>query len=490
VTSATLTYLGRLPGVDADAALPAAPQPLRLDVAGFVGFAETGPLDTPVIVEDPTQYAAVFGGDLALAQEAGRPVWALLPTAVRAFFDNGGRRCYVVRVGEDLSTFPIDAFVDPALADATVFSLLPLADQLTSLAPSPVQLRGIHALLAIGEVALIAVPDAAHRGWSPTAETPDPVVPPEPPAPEPVDWSDFHCCDEPQPVPPPTPEPPPDPTPYGGLPALDPVAAYDEGALVELQVSLVTMCAARADQVALLSVPQHYHVPAVLAWRERLRTDPRIVDSSSSATPPLGYSGLWHPWVSVSSGTSDGVAELRDVPPDGVVAGAIAARELSRGVWVAPAGTPLRGLLRTVSSPTRDEQVALFDAHVNLVVHPPGTFSTLSAHTLTDEPTLLQLSVRRLLILLRKLAVQAGQRYVFEVDDDRFRQLVRMRFDQLLGVLLQRGALAAYEIVIDASRQDDGRLVVQLQVAPTSPVEFITVTLVRSGEGLLDVLEG
>ena len=65
-----------------------------------------------------------------------------------------------------------------------------------------------------------------------------------------------------------------------------------------------------------------------------------------------------------------------------------------------------------------------------------------------------------------------------------------MRFDQILGALLQRGALAAYQIVIDASGQEDGRLVVQLQVAPTSPVEFITVTLVRSGEGLLDVLEG
>ena len=58
------------------------------------------------------------------------------------------------------------------------------------------------------------------------------------------------------------------------------------------------------------------------------------------------------------------------------------------------------------------------------------------------------------------------------------------------GALLQRGALAAYQVVIDASREDDGQLVVQLQVAPTSPVEFITVTLVRSGEGLLDVLEG
>jgi hypothetical protein len=489
VTSATLTYHGRLPGVDADAALPAAPQPLRLDVAGFVGFAEAGPFDTPVVVEDPTQYAAVFGGDLALAQEAGQPVWARLPTAVRAFFDNGGRRCYVVRVGEDLSTFPINVFVDPALADATVFSLLPLADRLTSLAHSPAQLRGIHALLGMDEVALIAVPDAAHRDWSASTATPDPVVPPEPPPPEPVDWSDFRCCQEPEPVPPPTPESP-EPTPYAGLPELEPVAAYDESALIDLQVAVVTMCAARADQVALLSLPQHYDVPAVLAWREALCTDPRIIDSTSSASPPLGYAGLWHPWVSVSSGTSDGVAVLRDLPPDGVAAGAIAARELSRGVWVAPAGTALRGLLRTVSTLTHDEQVALFDAHANLVVHPPGTFSMLSAHTLTDEPTLLQVSERRLLILLRKLALQAGHRYVFEVDNDRFRRLVRMRFDQILGALVQRGALAAYQIVVDASGQDDGRLVVQLQVAPTSPVEFITITLVRSGEGLLDVLEG
>lgn len=489
MTSATLTYHGRLPGVDADAALPAAPQPLRLDVAGFVGFAEAGPFDTPVVVEDPTQYAAVFGGDLALAQEAGQPVWARLPTAVRAFFDNGGRRCYVVRVGEDLSTFPINVFVDPALADATVFSLLPLADRLTSLAHSPAQLRGIHALLGMDEVALIAVPDAAHRDWSASTATPDPVVPPEPPPPEPVDWSDFRCCQEPEPVPPPTPESP-EPTPYAGLPELEPVAAYDESALIDLQVAVVTMCAARADQVALLSLPQHYDVPAVLAWREALCTDPRIIDSTSSASPPLGYAGLWHPWVSVSSGTSDGVAVLRDLPPDGVAAGAIAARELSRGVWVAPAGTALRGLLRTVSTLTHDEQVALFDAHANLVVHPPGTFSMLSAHTLTDEPTLLQVSERRLLILLRKLALQAGHRYVFEVDNDRFRRLVRMRFGQILGALVQRGALAAYQIVVDASGQDDGRLVVQLQVAPTSPVEFITITLVRSGEGLLDVLEG
>jgi hypothetical protein len=35
----------------------------------------------------------------------------------------------------------------------------------------------------------------------------------------------------------------------------------------------------------------------------------------------------------------------------------------------------------------------------------------------------------------------------------------------------------------------EGAVVVALQIAPSSPIEFITVNLVRSGEGLLDVRE-
>ncbi len=59
----------------------------------------------------------------------------------------------------------------------------------------------------------------------------------------------------------------------------------------------------------------------------------------------------------------------------------------------------------------------------------------------------------------------------------------------------QLGAIVNFLVVTDGgvNTADDtanGRLIVQLLVAPTSPVEFITVTLVRAGEGLLDVLEG
>ncbi|MFS8979346.1 hypothetical protein PO002_33515 [Cupriavidus necator] len=91
----------RLPGIRVDVAPPPAVQALpRMDVAVFVGFASTGPLHLPVAIESVAQYAAVFGPDAPLAWDArrGERVFAHLGCAVRAFFANGGRRCWVLRV--------------------------------------------------------------------------------------------------------------------------------------------------------------------------------------------------------------------------------------------------------------------------------------------------------------------------------------------------------------------------------------------------------
>ena len=185
---------------------------------------------------------------------------------------------------------------------------------------------------------------------------------------------------------------------------------------------------------------------------------------------------------------------MRVVPPDGAIAGMIAARELARGIWVAPAAVALRGPVALSPQVTDIETVRLFDAHANVIRQRPGSFSPIAAHTLADG-ALLQLSVRRLLIWLRKIALRAGMRYTFEVNNERFRALVRRRFERILADLAQRGAWHAFRVVTDegVTSNDDienGRLVIALQVAPTTPVEFITVTLVRSGEGLLEVAEG
>ena len=103
------------------------PQPLpftlvRTDIAGFVGFCERGPL--PIAEDfrdnkfDPTQVAlkitswkqfqANFGGFLP---------YGYLAYAVRAFFENGGDTCYVVRVAA--------ASKDPASSPKKASLILP-----------------------------------------------------------------------------------------------------------------------------------------------------------------------------------------------------------------------------------------------------------------------------------------------------------------------------------------------------------------------------
>ena len=46
----------------------------------------------------------------------------------------------------------------------------------------------------------------------------------------------------------------------------------------------------------------------------------------------------------------------------------------------------------------------------------------MSAHTLSDERNLRQVSVRRLMILLRKVAIERGMDFVFESNHERFRE--------------------------------------------------------------------
>ena len=182
------------------------------------------------------------------------------------------------------------------------------------------------------------------------------------------------------------------------------------------------------------------------------------------------------------------------MPPQGSVCGLIAARELARGVWVAPVNAPLLGTVGLSDSIGEADWVELFDAHVNLLHQEPGRFVPFSAHTLSPDRQLLQVSVRRLLIHLRKLALRRGQRYVFEPNDERFRRRVEAAFERTLRGLLNQGALTAFQVVTGEGLNtpndvDNGRFLIALKVAPSVPIEFITVALLRSGEGLLQVLE-
>jgi hypothetical protein len=107
----------RLPGVVFEPKPPPSPRILpRMDVTAFVGFAAAGPIDVPVAVEDAAGFVEVFGDDAPLAWDAerGEQVFAQLAPAVRAFFRNGGRRAWIVRVARATarrSLFPVPGLV-------------------------------------------------------------------------------------------------------------------------------------------------------------------------------------------------------------------------------------------------------------------------------------------------------------------------------------------------------------------------------------------
>ena len=64
-------------------------QPVSISTAGFVGVTEWGPVDTPTLVTSFSEYLTLFGG----YQEKSDMTYA-----VKGFFDNGGTRCYILRV--------------------------------------------------------------------------------------------------------------------------------------------------------------------------------------------------------------------------------------------------------------------------------------------------------------------------------------------------------------------------------------------------------
>jgi phage tail sheath protein FI len=209
----------------------------------------------------------------------------------------------------------------------------------------------------------------------------------------------------------------------------------------------------------------------------------------------LSYAAPYHGWLAIREETTPALAPLRYLPPDGFAAGMIAARELRRGAWIAPANVALQNVVDLLPAFNDSVWAELYQRRLNIVRHPPGRYVLMSAMTLSHDRSLRQLSVRRLLILLRKLALREGQRYVFETNNERFRARVQTYFEDILTRILDRGGLQAFQVVTNEeintrNDYDNGRFLIALKVAPTLPIEFITITMLRSGDDSVTVLGG
>jgi phage tail sheath protein FI len=86
--------------------------PLRTDIAAFVGIAQRGPLHTPLPVSTWEQFQSTFGSFLSQGY---------LAYTAKAFFENGGARCQIVRIAAQTAATATDGTaVQPADGSSSI----------------------------------------------------------------------------------------------------------------------------------------------------------------------------------------------------------------------------------------------------------------------------------------------------------------------------------------------------------------------------------
>jgi phage tail sheath protein FI len=321
--------------------------------------------------------------------------------------------------------------------------------------------RGIRALATVSEVAVVAVPDIHIQPILPPPRAPLPPCVPDPCLP--------HTTT------------PPAPPKLSAPPELPPV--FDEAAIYRVQADLVQHCEERRDRIALLDAPvaavrsPRPGIAGVRTWRTRF-------DSK--------FAALYHPWVRVVDPLRGVRALVRDIPPSGHVAGQIARTDVEIGVHKAPANAPLAWVQDVTALLTPEEHGVLNELGVNVIRALPGRgLRIMGARTVSSDPSWRYLPVRRLVLMVMKAIELATQWAVFEPHDVSTRTKLRLSLTTYLATLWQQGMLAgaaaeeAFFVKSDDENNTDddranGRLIVDVGVAPVFPYEFVVLRVWRA----------
>jgi hypothetical protein len=263
---------------------------------------------------------------------------------------------------------------------------------------------------------------------------------------------------------------------------LDPVLDLDT--IAALQQRVIDFAENTLAMVALLDVPPGLNPSRVRRWR-----------SSFSSS----YAAAYQPWLDVSRSDDDRDA-LVSVPPSAIAAGIIAAQELAFGVRQGPANVLALEVVRAQPLVPPALQGEWHQAGINVFSTDRDGIRLVGARTLSGDPQWRQLSVRRLMILLRRSLLAQMQWAPFEPNGPalwaELRQLILGLLRQLAREGAFRGATEAQSYYVRCDSElnpldglDNGRVVVEVGVAPAEPLEFIVLRLARSGDGSLTISE-
>lgn len=292
--------------------------------------------------------------------------------------------------------------------------------------------------------------------------------------------------------------------------------AAQAGAAIEAQWLAVhraalRMAAASGELFAALAMPRHFRTQDALRYVGRLRAvrqPPGLAEPDAFGQVErtvLSYGAMYFPWLQADARTEAQPGERpvltrlasqpRLVSPDGGALGVLAARATLRGAWIAAANEPLKDVVALAPPVPASDWQGLQLAQVNLLRTDPRGLVALSADTLSLDTDVRPINVRRLLTLLRRLALRRGVSYVFEPNGPTLRRAVERGFGAMLGELFRRGAFAgrtaqqSYRVVVDdtlntTADAEAGRFIVELRVAPSLPMRFVSVLLAQAGSRL------
>jgi hypothetical protein len=331
---------------------------------------------------------------------------------------------------------------------------------------------GVHALTHLSDLSIVVVPDLYSP--APLVEVEDVIEPISLAGPE------FVTCVD-------LPQQPLEQTEAEddllGL-RLDPGNPADLAEIIKYQQRLHDLAESLRSFVVLIDVPPGLNQYHILRWRTNF-------DSA--------FVAAYHPWLKVSRRDDSRDALLR-VPPAAVAAGVIARQELAFGVPHGPANVIAAEVISLDDrvSPARHDE--LHPQGINIYLQERDGVRLTAARTLSRIPSLRQLSVRRLLTMIKRALEQQMQWVVFEPNNTALRFEVRLALESYLRQLFRLGAFRgateaqAFFVICDDTNNsqatmDNGELIAEIGVAPAEPLEFIVLRLARDADGTLTLKE-
>ena len=242
---------------------------------------------------------------------------------------------------------------------------------------------------------------------------------------------------------------------------------YAPDAAADVVKEIITHCENNRFRFAVIDAPPNFSVPANL--------DPRSDNDTK-------YGAFYYPWICVSDPRSG--ARVR-IPPGGAVCGIYALTDNTRGVCKAPANETVAGAIDLEYDIDHGTQEVLNPSGVNAIRRFPGRgIRVWGARTLSSDPLWKYVNVRRLFIFLEASIYYSTQWVVFEPNDHRLWARVKQTITLFLRTQWREGALfgekeeEAFSVAVgrETMTEDDilnGRLIIEIGIAPVRPAEFV-----------------